>query len=911
MKKLVVGLLAHVDAGKTTLAESLLYTAGTIRNQGRVDKKDTFLDTDAMEKDRGITIFSKQARLTWKDTEVTILDTPGHVDFSSEMERTLSVLDAAVLVISGSEGVQGHTRTLWKLLEYYGVPVFIFVNKMDQPDTDSKLIMGELAKKLGGNFVDMSGDRDTVIEEFSASSEELIEEFLESGKLSQESIINCFFDRGAFPVWFGSALYNDGVQPLLDALDEYGIFSAGGEEETEQFGARVFKITRDEQGKRLTHLKVTSGKLLPKMLVGEEKVDQIRAYNGKKYEPLSEAVSGQVVAVTGLSETFAGQGLGIDSEQVFPYLAPVLSYKLFFPNGEDPVFVYGKLKPLEEEFPELSFSWNERHKEISVNVNGEIQIQVLKQIMLDRFEIEVEFGAGSIVYKETIAGPSYGIGHFEPLRHYAEVQVLVEPAEPGTGISFASMCSVDELDKNWQRLIQTHVEETYHPGVLTGSEATDLNIILMTGRAHPKHTEGGDFRQATYRAIRNALKNAQSVLLEPVYQFTMELPAGFIGRAMTDVERLHGKAYAPELSEDGEIAVLKGTAPVSTFWEYQKELTAYTAGRGSVSMVLHGYEPCHNQDEVVTARGYDSEADLRRPTGSVFCAHGAGYQVPWDEVVFYAHMECPISPSEMAGIRGLENYKRAGQLNNSDGMGADNFVTSVSNSQTGSHRERVISLEEIDSIFSAQHRNKKQEAASLRKRYKRTTASREVYGKNSSRGDVYGSGAGEKVYNKAARTLPKCILVDGYNMIHSWDELKVMVDTNMEGARGRLIDICSEYQGIVRCELILVFDAYLVSGGAGSITKQKDIYVVYTKEAETADQYIEQATKKKAKDYQVTVATSDQIEQLIVWSDGALRMSAPEFLQEIERARKSLSDAYLDKKGSVGNVIPLDNIKLD
>ena len=923
MRKLVIGLLAHVDAGKTTLAESLLYTSGTIRSQGRVDHKDAYLDTDSMEKDRGITIFSKQARLQWKDMDITLLDTPGHVDFSSEMERTLSVIDIAVLVISGSEGVQGHTRTLWKLLEHYGVPTIIFVNKMDQPDTDKNKLMAQLKSGLSVNCVDMTNDSSVVYENISACDESMIEEYLETETLEPESIRTAIAERKVFPVWFGSALKNDGTDTLLDGICEYAPIPVYGEE----WAARVFKITRDEHGKRLTHLKVTGGTLLPKMIIGEgdsaEKIDQLRFYSGVKYETAQEATAGEILAITGLTTTYAGQGLGAEEGRILPVLEPILSYKLEFVRGTDTALVYGKIKPLEEEYPELRILWNEQHKEIHVSVNGEVQTEVLKQVMMDRFGIETGFGAGSIVYKETISAPSYGIGHFEPLRHYAEVQLLVEPGEPGSGIEFVSACGVDTLDKNWQRLIKTHVDEAIHPGVLTRSEMTDIRVVLITGRAHPKHTEGGDFRQATYRALRNAFRQAmnagKAVLLEPVYKFTMELPTVFIGRAMTDVEKLYGKAMPPEMSADGEMSVLQGTAPVSTFWEYQKELQAYTGGRGHLSCILQGYMPCHNQDEIVEKRNYYPDDDFGRPTGSVFCAHGAGFQVPWNEVASYAHMPCPISASQASSIIGLSSGMGAAAVFEDGDIAANVRQGSrTKESQTGSHEEKFISLEEIDAIFSSQHRNRKADAAVNRRVYKKKHVDLSDYSRNSS-GSYSQSGgddrAGDRVdaggKGKINVPLPKCMLVDGYNMIHSWAELKPLIETSMDGARGRLIDICSEYQGIVGGEVIVVFDAYLVSGNMGSVTKQGGIYVVYTKEAETADQYIEQATKRKAKDYRVTVATSDLIEQMIVWSDGALRMSASEFEAEIERARKNLRNDYLDKHNRLGNVLPLDKISTE
>ncbi len=906
MRNLNIGLLAHVDAGKTTLSENILYISGAIRNLGRVDHKDTYLDNNAMEKERGITIFSKQARFRYGDANVTLLDTPGHVDFSSEMERVLSVLDLAVLIISAPEGIQSHTRTLWKLLEHYDIPTVIFVNKMDMAGVDRKKVLQSLKEGLDKTCVDMLSDRDVAIEEISSTDEELIEEYLETGDLCEDSIRSAVERRLFFPVWFGSALKSEGVKEFLDGLLS---LSPQPYYEEETFGARVFKITRGALGERLTHLKVTGGKLRARMVIPEsndEKIDQIRLYNGEKYETVSEAEAGMVVAVTGLSETAAGQGLGAEGEKLVPKLTPVLRYRVITDPADNPLLLYGKLKPLEEEYPELSFEWNERHKEIFVKVNGEIQLQVLKQVIKDRLGSEISYGAGSIVYKESVSEAVYGIGHFEPLRHYAEVQLLIEPGEPGSGIEFASVCSVDDLDKNWQRLIETHVLETIHPGTLTGSEVTDIRVVLVTGRAHPKHTEGGDFRQATYRAIRNALRKARKagkgVLLEPVYKFTLTIPSKFIGKAMTDIDRMSGKAQPPILTGDGNTAVLKGIAPVSTFWEYTKEVTAYTAGEGTLSLELAGFEPCHNQEEVVSARGYDPEADLRRPTGSVFCAHGAGFQVPWDEVDGYAHMPCPLSKKD------LERLGIGDIIGNSDltdgyqegGLGGAKLNTSRPDSQTGSHEEKFISIEEIDAIFASQRRNRKEDAVSRRKIYKRGRGSENYIGSKTVTGNS------DNGYNKPGKApLPKCLFVDGYNMIHAWDELRVLADNNIHGARERLIDICSEYQGMVGGELILVFDAYMAAGSLGSVKKMKNIYVVYTKEAETADQYIEQATKKKAKDYSVTVATSDNIVQLIVMSEGALRMSAREFESEIERARNRLRTDYLNKETKLGNTVQI------
>ena len=946
MRNLNIGLLAHVDAGKTTLAENILYTTGTIRTIGRVDHKDTYLDNYEMERSRGITIFSKQARFKYGDLDVTLLDTPGHVDFSSEMERVLSVIDLGILIISGPEGVQSHTRTLWRLLEHYEVPTVIFVNKMDMQGADRAGLMKEIREALSKGCVDMEGDGPDALEEIAMSDEKLMEEYLESGSLSADSIRSAIEGRLSFPVWFGSALKGEGVMQLLEGISKYAPEPDYASADT-RYGARVFKITRSPSGERLTHLKITFGKITPRMPVEEsdgEKIDQIRLYNGEKFETAAEAVAGQIVAVTGLSLTSSGQGIGTEKEKYYPVLEPVLRYKIELPPGENELLLYGKLTPLMEEYPELSFVWNDRHKEIFVNVNGEIQLQVLKGIVLERLGVEIGFGAGSIVYKETVAAPAYGIGHFEPLRHYAEVQLLIEPGERGSGVEFVSACSTDILDKNWQRLIETHVLETIHPGTLTGSETTDIKVILITGRAHPKHTEGGDFRQATYRALRNALRyareNGNAILLEPVYRFTLTLPSTFIGRAMTDIDRMHGKALPPELTGEGNTAVLKGTAPVSTFWEYSREVAAYTAGEGSLICELSGYEPCFEQEKVVSERGYEPEEDMRRPTGSVFCAHGAGFQVPWDEVAGYAHMPCPLDKKalEKLGISGMNvagiitgGY---GETVSADGQEGEKGVyntgeegrsraSSHRDSQTGSHEEKYISLEEIDAIFSSQHRNRKEDAVSRRKIYKRGKGSEAwkntgISGENPDRtsrsaaGDEKGSN--NEITNgygsvKKSRPLPDCLLVDGYNMIHAWSELKPLTEDNIHGARERLIDICSEYQGIVGGELILVFDAYLVPGGIGSVTKQKNIYVVYTKEAETADQYIEQATKKKAKDYRVTVATSDHIEQLIVWGEVALRMSAAEFEAEIDRARKKLRDDYLDRKNSLGNTIPVHKLE--
>ena len=855
-----VGLLAHVDAGKTTLSESILYQSGAIRNLGRVDHQDAFLDTDEMERERGITIFSKQAVLAWKDTEITLLDTPGHVDFSAEMERVLQVLDCAVLVISGADGVQGHTETLWKLLTRYGIPVFLFVNKMDQEGTDCGKLLAELKSRFSEGCIDfgrVETGAEEVIEEIAVCDEQTMEEYLEKGSVAAASIRRLVAERKIFPCYFGSALHLQGVEELMNGICTYQM----QKEYPAVFGAKVYKIARDGQGNRLTYLKVTGGTLKVKDVIGEngDKVNQIRVYSGEKYELLSEADAGKVCAVTGLTETYPGQGLGAEKDSELPILEPVLTYRIILPDDCNVHTMLRDLKLLEEEEPELHVVWIEKSQEIHVQLMGDVQIEILQRIIKERFGVLVEFGEGSIVYKETIAAPVEGVGHFEPLRHYAEVHLRLEPGERGSGMQFDSECSEDVLDRNWQRLVLTHLEEKEHKGVLTGSVITDMKITLTSGKAHLKHTEGGDFRQATYRAVRQGLKKAESVLLEPYYEFRIELPSENVGRAMTDIQNRFGKFEAPETL--GEMTVLTGIAPVSTLSGYQKDVIAYTGGRGRISLTLKGYDLCHNQEEVVAARGYDSELDLANPTGSVFCAHGAGFVVDWDEVEEYMHMERTLDQTGEEGLAEVTLPKRR-------------------------HSSIELTQEELDAI------------------YVRTPDPVTVCAKEKDRepGSAYTDPKWER-RRREKEGRQEYLLVDGYNIIFSWEELRELSEKDIGAARGKLADILSNYQGYRKCTLILVYDAYKVEGNPGEVMKYHNIYIVYTKEAETADQYIEKTVRRIAKDAAVTVATSDGLEQVIILGQGANRMSAPGLKEEIERTLAEVRGEHLGKKGSVGNYL--------
>ena len=851
MKKLVVGILAHVDAGKTTLSEGFLYVSGTLRKLGRVDHGDAFLDTDVLERERGITIFSKQAVLTVGETEVTLLDTPGHVDFSAEMERTLQVLDCAILVISGTDGVQGHTRTLWRLLERYGVPTFLFVNKMDLVGADRSAVLAQIQGQLDGGCLDFGWEKAARDEAAAMCSEEAMDQFLDTGAVEEDTLKNLVAQRKVFPCWFGSALKLDGVEDFLTGLERY----APRLEYPEKFGAKVFKIGRDSQGARLTWLKVTGGSLKVKALLSggsgedrwEEKADQLRIYSGAKFKAVDLAQAGTVCAVTGLSRTYPGQGLGAEEASGQPMLEPVLTYQLILPQGVDPHTALPKLRQLEEEDPMLRILWNERWKEIHVQLMGQIQLEVLKRLIADRFSMDVDFGAGSIVYKETIAGAVEGMGHFEPLRHYAEVHLLMEPGARGSGLRVGSTCSTDQLDLNWQRLILTHLLERDHPGVLTGSPITDLKITLVAGKAHLKHTEGGDFRQATYRAVRQGLMQAETILLEPFYDFRLELPPDCVGRAMTDLQTMGGTVEGPESA--GDLSLLTGYAPVAGLRDYWQEVTAYTRGRGRLSCTVRGYEPCHNQEEVAAAIGYDPERDVDNPADSVFCAHGGGFNVRWDQVRDYMHVDSGLTVQE-------ESEEEPRQA-------------------AGGQREyRGGSLEqdkELQAVFERTYgKVERQDFQPQQKRPARTSLD-------------------EKYSIRSQKTGPEYLLVDGYNIIFAWEELEQVARRDVAAARGMLIDILSNYQGYRKCVVILVFDAYKVKGNPGAVEKVNNIHVVYTKEAETADAYIEKATYDLSKDHRVRVATSDGLEQLIILGHGALRVSARTFKAEVEQAEEEIA----------------------
>ena len=933
-KRLTVGILAHVDAGKTTLAEGILYLTGSIRKLGRVDHQNAFLDNFELARSRGITIFSKQAEVMLEDLPVTLLDTPGHVDFSAEMERTLQVLDYAVLVISGADGVQGHVETLWRLLTRYEIPVFLFVNKMDQQGTDRDALLAELQKRLDGRCIPFDGpaDDEEFLENLAMCDEDVLERYLEEGEIAQEDICKMIAQRKVFPCYFGSALKMQGVDTLLEGIRTYGkskIYS-------DEFGARVYKITRDNQGSRLTHMKITGGTLKVKDLLRgringpasdaekewEDKVDQIRIYSGSSYQTVNEAPAGTICAVTGLEKTYAGEGIGAETEAELPLLEPVLSYEIQLPPEADVHQSFLKLRMLEEEEPELHIVWDEQLGEIHAQLMGEVQIEVLKNIIRERFGMWVEFGAGNIVYKETIREAVEGIGHYEPLRHYAEAQLLLEPAERGSGLQFATVCSEDVLDRNWQRLILTHLEEKKHRGVLTGSEITDMRITLLTGRAHLKHTEGGDFRQATYRAVRHGLKCAESVLLEPVYEFRLEVPSESVGRAMSDIQKMHGEFQPPEL--DGDMSVITGTAPVVNMRGYQTEVMAYTRGRGRMSCTLKGYEECHNAEEVIAARGYDSEADLDNPTGSVFCSHGAGFVVSWDQVQEYKHLESGWAQMkkreaggqvEDAGFPygiGSGEYGLNGSAGNQPGVGMSGNVgagSGIADSVLGSTREnRNRRMAVSGNDRSLDGIDDKELAAIFERTYGPVKRERNQF--------QYSRRSETDFARRAAKkeVIDECLLVDGYNIIFAWEDLKELAKVNIEGARGKLMDILSNYQGYKKNHLILVFDAYRVEGGVGSVMKYHNIYVVFTKEAETADQYIEKTVREIGKKYHVTVATSDALEQVIIMGAGASRMSAAGLQEEIELMSQDLRENFMVKprgdKNYLFNHLPEDMTEL-
>jgi len=895
-KKVTVGILAHVDAGKTTLAEAILYRTGTLRRLGRVDHQDAFLDTDAMERARGITIFSKQAKFVLGDFDVTLLDTPGHVDFSAEMERTLQVLDYAVLVISGADGVQGHVETLWRLLSRYQIPTVLFINKMDQEGTDEAELLLQLQKQLNEHCIKVcsmpqqpdnadtaSGIRplgtgtdavpamrtnasDSPLpcaapvpipdfwENVAMCQEDLLERYLDGDTLTWEDAALLVKERKLFPCFFGSALKVCGVDALLSGLSKL----MKEPEYTEKFGARVFKITRDESGNRLTHLKVTGKDLKVKTVItsSDEKINQIRIYSGEKYETVNELEAGRICAVTGLSDTYPGQCLGVEQGGYEPVLEPVLTYQMILPEQTSATVMLPKLRQLEEEEPELHIIWNEELQEIQVQIMGEVQIEILKSLIKERFDVDVEFGQGNIVYKETIANTVEGVGHFEPLRHYAEVHLLLEPLERGSGVVIDTQCSEDILDKNWQRLILTHLLEKEHRGVLTGAPITDIKITLAAGRAHQKHTEGGDFRQATYRAVRQGLRMAESILLEPYYKFRLEISQQMVGRAMTDIEKMHGTFETPDTSK--EMAVLQGVAPVSTMQGYQKEVLAYSKGMGRLFTTLNGYDICHNAEEIIEEAGYDPDHDLENPCGSVFCSHGAGYNVSWDEVPEHMHLE-----SVLAKETEEEEFDEIAQ-------------------RRAYIEDEWIDTDEIDKIleqtFYANQHNKS--------KWKKKKAARIEQ-------DYHSSAEKSSVKRDMSK---KYLLVDGYNVIYAWDELKELLDTNVDAARGKLLDEMCNYQGMKGMELIVVFDAYRVKGHETEITDYLNIHVVYTKEAETADQYIEKFAHTHGRKYDVTVATSDGLEQIIIRGQGCRLLSARELKRDYEEAKAQIRTEYLDKQ---------------
>ena len=871
MKNIVMGILAHVDAGKTTLSESMLYLSGTVRKLGRVDHKDAFLDTYALERDRGITIFSKQAVFSLGNKKVNLLDTPGHVDFSAEMERTLQVLDYAVLVISGADGIQGHTETLWKLLKLYDIPTFIFINKMDQQGTDQAALLSELKERLDEGCIAFGKEESIeTLEELAMTDEKVLDYFMEHESIRKEDICRLIKERRVFPCYFGSALKLEGVQELLYGFERYMEPYTG----TEEFGAKVFKISRDDKGERLTFLKVTGGKLVVKMPVNlvdkEEKVNQIRIYSGAKYETVNEVGAGGVCAVTGLVSSYIGQGFGVEKGTAAPFLEPVLTYQMILPDGADTTKVLRELKQLEEEEPLLNIVWNPALEEIHVQLMGEVQTEILKTLIAERFHLDVEFGTGKIVYKETIKNPVVGVGHYEPLRHYAEVHLKMEPLEAGSGLVFDADCSEDVLDRNWQRLILTHLQEREHPGVLTGSPITDMKITIVAGRAHLKHTEGGDFRQATYRAVRQGLKSAESILLEPWYSFVLEVPSDQVGRAMSDIGQMNGSFEGPEAEDKQGMVRLTGTAPASEMRDYQREVWAYTKGRGRITFTLKGYEPCHNAEEVIEQIGYDSERDIDNPTGSVFCAHGAGFLVKWDEVPEYMHIKedflsegsDEISEEEQT----ITENAHFGNSSYSSGYGDDPELLAIMEREFGS----------------------KQKERDRYSGYRKQTVSAPMP---------------RKTVIKDTEPKKEYLLVDGYNVIFAWEELNELAKASIDAARNKLMDILSNYQGFTGCTLILVFDAYKVKGSQGEVQKYHNIYVVYTKEAETADQYIEKTTHEIGRKYKVTVATSDALEQVIVMGQGAYRISARDFYEEVERTEKQIREINRQQHGEKRNYL--------
>lgn len=888
---LTTGILAHVDAGKTTLSEAILYLTGSIRKLGRVDHKDAFLDSSEIERSRGITVFSKEARFVLGEKEVTLLDTPGHADFSAEMERTLQVLDYAILVVSGTDGVQSHTRTLWKLLADCGMPVFVFVNKMDRPGTDREAIVRELTEAFGDGFVEAKADGSLNEDEAAMASENLMEEYLADSSLSDQSLAHAIEERLIFPVYFGSALKMEGVKEFLDGFARY----TQPKEYDEEFGARVYKISRDKQGNRLTHMKITGGSLKSKMLIDcgqvqvkgdlesgtviKEKAEQIRLYSGDSFTMAGEAAAGTICAVTGLTRTYAGQGLGKEAAQDGRKITimPAITARLITEPDTDPVLLLAKLRQLEEENPTLHVIWKEELKEINVQVMGELEQEILKNQIKERFDENIDFGEGSIIYKETIAQPVIGIGHFEPLRHYAEVQLLMEPLPEGSGLVFDSLCSEDKLDRNWQRLIMTHLMERVHPGVLTGSEITDMKITILAGRAHLKHTEGGDFRQATYRAIRQGLRKAESVLLEPFYTFTLKIPQENTGRAMSDMQRLGASCSLPEVDQTINMSVITGEGPVSTLRGYQREVSAYTRGEGRFEAALCGFRPCHNEAEIIAEKGYRPEEDIENPTGSVFCDHGAAVYVDWQQVDNMAHVDSGYIIEDGRCIRKGERAAASGG------------ALATAGGREGSRGQLSAAGEkELQAIFERTYGRSKRDEALRREAMSKGTRHRRIDGPENfpQPNWKHEMGKGQPF-----------LIIDGYNVIFAWEELKELAAVNLDSAREAFLDILGNYQGYKKMGMVVVFDGYKVAGNPGTKVDYGDIKVVYTKEAETADRFIEKTIYEMGRKYDVAVVTSDRPVQMAALGDGARRMSAREFYTEVTGVSQEIRAKLASQKG--------------
>lgn len=834
MKRIVVGILAHVDAGKTTLSEGLLYLAGEIRKLGRVDSRDTFLDTDEIERARGITVFSKQAVLSLNDTQITLLDTPGHTDFAAEAERTLSVLDYAILVISATDGVQSHTKTLWEMLKSHNIPTFIFVNKLDLHNAEKDRVIEELKSELSDSIVDFcDADAEAMCENIAVCDESVMHTFLESGEIDIKAVAEAIRMRKIFSCFSGSALKMEGVEAFLKAIEALTV----QKQEVAQFGAKVFKIATDDRGQRLTFMKITGGSLKVKELIDAEKVNEIRIYSGEKYKGADQVTQGTVCAVTGLTKTFAGQGIGIEENAARLTAEPIFTYRVVLPKGVDAAVAAAKLRTLEQEETQLNVTWNEQLQEIQIKLMGEIQLEILKHLIKSRFDMDVEFCEGRIVYKETIKANSYGVGHYEPLRHYAEVHLLLEPLPQGSGMHFTTDCSEDILDKNWQRLILTHLMEKSHAGVLTGSDITDIKITLKTGRAHNKHTEGGDFRQATYRAVRHALRKAESVLLEPYYEFSLEVPKDNVGRAMTDLDQMGATISLPQTR--GELTKITGTVAANSIRNYHREIISYTHGLGKLSVKFSGYGVCHNAEKVIEEIGYSADSDIENTADSVFCDHGAGFLVPWYEVEKYMHLDSAVKPKRQS--------EEATVTRQSTVASTDAELLRIFEKTYG----------KVETKIPQKVMRTKKEVQPTSFKYK-------------------------KKFDK------EYLLIDGYNIIFAWDDLKALAEENLESARAALTERMKQYRAFREVEVIIVFDAYKVKGNVGEVERVGDLTIVYTKEAQTADAYIEKAARELSKNYKVTVATSDSLEQLIVFGGGAYRMSARTFRQEVEATEERI-----------------------